>query len=166
VPGCVPDRRLPRALPARCATLHLVPDDRAQGTDPGGVPRGDRQPHLRLRRLPRGLPVEQVRRQCRAPPRVRPARRARRTAACRAARARRRRLPPAVLGLADQAHRPRPVRAQLPDRRGQQRQSRARSAGAGFARGSDPVIAEAAEWALGKILPELASGRWQTPPGV
>jgi len=27
----------------------------------------------------------------------------------------------------------------------------------------DPVVAEAAEWALGKILPELVSGRWQTP---
>ena len=59
----LPDRRLSRALPARCAALHLVPDDRAQRADPARIPRGDRQPHLRLRRLPGGVPVEQVRRQ-------------------------------------------------------------------------------------------------------
>ena len=31
LPRRLPDRRLPGALPARCAALHLVPDDRAQG---------------------------------------------------------------------------------------------------------------------------------------
>ena len=66
LPGRLPDRRLPRALPARCAALHQLPDDRAQGADPGRVPQGARQPHLRLRRLPGGLPVEQVRRRPRS----------------------------------------------------------------------------------------------------
>jgi epoxyqueuosine reductase len=32
-------------------------------------------------------------------------------------------------------------------------------------RDPDPVVAEAAEWALGRILPELVSGRWQPPSG-
>ena len=61
LPRRLPDRRLSRALPARCAALHLLPHHRAQGADPARVPRGDRQPHLWLRRLPRRLPVEQVR---------------------------------------------------------------------------------------------------------
>ncbi len=61
-------RRLPdagdrRPLRARRAPLHLVPDDRSQGRDPGRVPRRDRQSRLRLRRLPARLPVEQVREQ-------------------------------------------------------------------------------------------------------
>ncbi len=57
----LPDAGDRRAGAARCAALHLVPDDRAQGRDPGRVSRRDRQPHLRLRRLPARLPVEQVR---------------------------------------------------------------------------------------------------------
>ena len=35
----LPDRRVSRALPARRAALHLVPDDRAQGHDPARVSR-------------------------------------------------------------------------------------------------------------------------------
>ena len=66
LPRHLPDRRLPRALPARCAALHFLPDHRAQGADPARIPRGDRQPHLWLRRLPGGLPVEQVRGHARA----------------------------------------------------------------------------------------------------
>ena len=59
-------RRLPdaghrRAVPARCAALHLLPDDRARRADSAGAAAADRQPHLRLRRLPARLPVEQVR---------------------------------------------------------------------------------------------------------
>ena len=34
LPRRLPDRRLPRALPARCAALHQLPDHRAQGADP------------------------------------------------------------------------------------------------------------------------------------
>jgi epoxyqueuosine reductase len=49
------------ALPARCPALHLLPHDRAQGPDPARLPRRHGQPHLRLRRLPRRLPLEQVR---------------------------------------------------------------------------------------------------------
>ena len=62
----LPDARDRRAVPARCAALHLVPDDRAARPDPGGIAPADRQPHLRLRRLPAGLSVEQVRARDRA----------------------------------------------------------------------------------------------------
>ena len=51
----------PRALPARRAALHLLPDHRAQERDPRGAAAADRQPGLRLRRLPAGLPVEPLR---------------------------------------------------------------------------------------------------------
>ena len=61
LPGRLPDRRVPRALPARRPALHLLPHDRAPGAHPARVPRADGQSHLRLRRLSRGLPVEQVR---------------------------------------------------------------------------------------------------------
>ena len=57
----LPDASDRRAVPARCAALHLVPDDRASGADSGRAAAADRQPHLRLRRLPARLPVEQVR---------------------------------------------------------------------------------------------------------
>ena len=62
LPRRLPDGRLHRALPARCAALHLLPDHRAQGPDRRALPRGHRQPHLRLRRLSRRLSVEQIRR--------------------------------------------------------------------------------------------------------
>ena len=61
LPRRLPDRGVPRALPARCAALHLLPHHRAQGADPARAPPADGQPHLRLRRLPRGVPLEQVR---------------------------------------------------------------------------------------------------------
>ena len=78
LPRRLPDRGVPGALPARCAALHLVSDDRAQGPDPARAAAADRQPHLRLRRLPRGLPVEQVRAGRAATPSSRRARRCRR----------------------------------------------------------------------------------------
>ena len=90
-----PTDGLPRALPARCAALHLLSDHRAQGTDPARIPRSDRQPHLWLRRLPGGLPLEQVR-QRRPRSEAAGARRAARAAAGRSGAARRRRLPRAV----------------------------------------------------------------------
>ena len=61
LPRHLPDRGFPRALPARCHALHFVSDDRAQRPDPARAAPADRQPHLWLRRLPRGLPLEQVR---------------------------------------------------------------------------------------------------------
>ena len=61
LPRRLPDRGVSRAVPARCAALHFVPDHRAQRTDPARIAAADRQPHLRLRRLPRGVSVEQVR---------------------------------------------------------------------------------------------------------
>ncbi len=64
----LPDAGDRRALRARRAPLHLVPDDRAQGRDPGRVPRRDRQPHLRLRRLPaRSAPGTSSRARARSP---------------------------------------------------------------------------------------------------
>ena len=59
--GPVPAELRPRHE-ARTGLLHRLPDHRAEEPDPAGVPAPARQPHLRLRRLPGGLPVEQVRR--------------------------------------------------------------------------------------------------------
>ena len=61
LPRRLPDQCFPGALSARCAALHLLPDDRAQGSDPARAAPADGQPHLWLRRLSRGLPLEQVR---------------------------------------------------------------------------------------------------------
>ena len=46
---------------ARCAALHFVPHDRAARLDSGRAASADRQPRVRLRRLPARLSVEQVR---------------------------------------------------------------------------------------------------------
>jgi epoxyqueuosine reductase len=54
-----PQRAL--ALPPGRTPLHLIPHDRARGRDRRGVAAADRQPHLRLRRLPAGVSLEQVR---------------------------------------------------------------------------------------------------------
>ena len=62
----LPDAGLSGALSSRCAPLHFLSDDRAQGPYRGRVPRRDGQSHLWLRRLSRRLPVEQIR-----PPRPR-----------------------------------------------------------------------------------------------
>ena len=61
LPRHLPDRGVSGALPARRAALHFLPHHRTQGPDPARIPRRHRQPHLWLRRLPRGLPLEQVR---------------------------------------------------------------------------------------------------------
>ena len=58
----LPDRRDHRTVPTRRPPLHLLFTHRIKRRDPGGVPPRDRQPHLRLRRLPRRLPVEPLRR--------------------------------------------------------------------------------------------------------
>ena len=50
-----PTAAFPGAVPARCAALHLVSHHRAQRPDPARVSAADRQPHLWLRRLPRGV---------------------------------------------------------------------------------------------------------------
>ncbi len=74
----LPDRGVPRAVPPRCAALHLLPHHRAQGPDPARTAPADRQPHLRLRRLPRGVPMEQVRKPGSREPSSPPASRCRR----------------------------------------------------------------------------------------
>ena len=77
-PRCIdacPTGAITGPAPDRCAALHLLSDDRACRADPARISRGDRQPHLRLRRLPGGLPVEPLRQR---PPRpTRPSRRGR-----------------------------------------------------------------------------------------
>ncbi len=84
-PACPPARRGDHcALSARRTPLHLLPDDRAPRPDSRGAPSGDRQPDLRLRRLPARLPLEQVRagrRRARLP-RAPPSRRARTSSSC------------------------------------------------------------------------------------
>ena len=57
----VSDKGVSRAVPARRAALHFLPDDRAERADPARIARSDRQSDLRLRRLSRRLSVEQVR---------------------------------------------------------------------------------------------------------
>ena len=120
-----PTAAFPAALSARCAALHLLPHDRAQGTDPARAAPRHRQSHLRLRRLPGGVPVEQVRA---GRPRGE-ARRARGVASAPSRRARpsrRRGIPPDVLEVADQTHGARPLRAQRADRHRQFRRCGAR----------------------------------------
>ena len=56
-----PTAAFPAPYQARCAPLHLLSDHRAQGPDPARAARADGQPHLWLRRLPGGVPLEQVR---------------------------------------------------------------------------------------------------------
>ena len=53
-----PTRRVPRALRARRHALHQLPDDRAEGRDPGGAARRPRPPRVRLRHLPGRVPLE------------------------------------------------------------------------------------------------------------
>ncbi len=109
-----PTDAFPCALPARRAALHLLPDDRARRPDPARASAFDRKPHLRLRRLPRGLPVEQVRREGAAGEACR-ARRAERAAARRAGTARRRRFPQALRRLAGETHWAREIHPQRVD---------------------------------------------------
>ena len=59
--GYLSHQRLSRALPAGCAALHLLSHHREQRSDPPGIPCAHGQPHLWLRRLPGGVPLEQVR---------------------------------------------------------------------------------------------------------
>ena len=49
LPRRLPDQCLPRAVPARCAALPRLPQQRAQGADPARIPRRHGQPHLWLR---------------------------------------------------------------------------------------------------------------------
>jgi epoxyqueuosine reductase len=57
----LPDRGDRCTLPGRRPSLHLVSDHRVEGGDPGGVPADDRQPDIRLRRLPAGMSMEPIR---------------------------------------------------------------------------------------------------------
>ena len=60
LPGSVPHRRYCRAAGDRCHPLPVVPDDRGAGGARRVGTLRDRQPRLRLRRLPGRVPVERV----------------------------------------------------------------------------------------------------------
>ena len=123
LPRHLPDRGVSRALQARCAALHFLSHHREQGPDPARISQSHRQPHLWLRRLPRGLPLEQVR-ASRARGKTRRARRIARASPGRTRPARRRGVPRAVRQIAGQAHRPRPLCPQCADRDRQLERSR------------------------------------------
>ena len=122
LPRRLPDRRVPRALPARCAALHFLPDHRAQGADPARIPRRRSATASMAAtiawRSARGTSSRTVAREAKlqarddleAPPLCADLL-ALDDAAFRAS----------FLRLADQAHRPQPVHAQCADRGGQQR---------------------------------------------
>ena len=55
-----PTGAFPAPRPDRCAPLHQLSHHRAQGADPARPASPDRQPDLRVRRLPGRLSVEQV----------------------------------------------------------------------------------------------------------
>ncbi len=61
MPRDLPDAGHRRALPARRAPLRVLPHHRAPRRDPRGAAPADGQSHLRLRRLPARVPLEQVR---------------------------------------------------------------------------------------------------------
>ena len=139
LPRRLSDGGLSCALQARRAPMHFLPDHRAQGDDRARAAAADRQPHLRLRRLPGGLSVEQVRPHRRRSE-ARRARRPRGAAAGRTRRARRRALSRTLRRRPDQANRSRPLSAQCDDRDRQLRRSVADRGGAerdrgGFAAG-------------------------------
>ena len=95
--------------------------------DPARTAPADGQSHLRLRRLPGGLPVEPLRPRDAARQAAGP-RRSDGAAPGGTRRPGRRGVPRHVQRIADQAHRPRPLRAQRADRHRQLRRSRAASA--------------------------------------
>ena len=161
---CGTCQRLPRHLPDRGLSRRPTSSMRGAASrispsstraDPARAAAADRQPHLRLRRLPGGLSVEQVR-----PGRTR-------GEACRARRrcARRRspnwpasttRLPRAVRQKRGQAHRPRPLRAQCADR--DRQLGRAGACGRGRALARRCLAAGARRRGLGARAGSIADG--------
>ena len=155
LPRYLPDRGFPRALQARCAALHFLPHHREQGADPARISQSHRQPHLWLRRLPRGLPLEQVR-ASRARGETRRARRIARARSRRTCAARRCRVSRAVREIAGQAHRPRPLCPQCADRDRQLRRCRLGARGRAPARRREP--AGARRGGLGVVATDGARG--------
>ena len=151
LPRHLSDRGISRAIPARCAALHFLSHHRAQRPDTARAAATDRQPHLWLRRLPGGLPLEQIR-ASRTRNEARGTRDVARAGACRAGSARRCRLSRAVHQKRGQAHRPRALPAQCADRRRQFRRCGAGERG----RAACSTIprrwcAAPAIWALGRL---------------
>ena len=138
LPRYLPDRGVSRALQARCTALHFLSHHRKQGPDPARISQGHRQPHLWLRRLPRGLPVEQVRAN-RARGQTRGTRSIARAWSGRSGAARRCGVSFAVCEIAGQAHRPRPLHPQRADRDRQRVRPRPGRRGRTPARGPKPA---------------------------
>ena len=143
----MPDTGDRSALPARRAALRLLPDHRAPGRDSRRAAAPHGQPHLRLRRLPAGVPVEQVRESLERPG-LRGAQRARWREARGALCLDRGGLRPALRGLAHPAHR---ARAMASQHRGgaRQRAGHARSHRCPALTRGPPIGARARARALG-----------------
>jgi len=135
LPRRLPHQRVSGAVSARRAALHLLPHHRAQGAHRPRAPTADGKPDLRLRRLPGGLPLEQVRERRRRD-RPRSSRRSGGAGAGASRRPRRRGIPETVRGLADQAHRPGPLRAECADRDRKQQDGETAAGGAAAPRRS------------------------------
>ena len=154
LPRRLPDQCVSRALPARCAALHLVPDHRAQGADPARAPRamGNRIygcddclavcPWNKFAQAGREAKLA-AREALRAPKLAELARLD--DAAFRAL----------FCEIAGQAHRPRPLRAQCADRDRQFAAMRALAAEAErLLDDASPLVRGAAVWALAQLDPQ------------
>ena len=124
----------------------------SKGSDPARTARQDRQPDLWLRRLSRGMPLEQIRASRAVKPSSRRARNCARPA-CRARAPGRCAISRAVSEDLDQAYRPRPFHPQCADCHRQFRRRRVGREAERLLDDASPLVRGAAVWALSRLLP-------------